>query len=218
MSAAETLVNVLIWAPPVILAITVHEMGHGWMARRLGDPTAERLGRLSPNPLRHLDPIGSILVPGLLYLTKAGFLFGWAKPVPVDWRNFRRPRHDMALVAVAGPGANLLMLLGWVGAFWLALIVGPIVPPLGHLLISMGQAGIIINSVLIALNLLPLPPLDGSRILTALLPLDLAIKYNRLEPYGLIIVVLLMMTGLLGYFVLPLLAVMEGLVRILLPG
>ncbi len=135
----ELLWKILLWAPPVILAVTVHEMGHGWMAKQLGDPTAANLGRLTPNPLKHIDPVGTLLLPALLIVFKAGFIFGWAKPVPVNWQNLRHGRRDMALVALAGPGANMVQMLLWVVVFWAAYaMAGPL---LRQPLISMAQVG-----------------------------------------------------------------------------
>jgi len=192
---------------PLLFAITVHEVAHGWVAKRLGDPTAQRLGRLTLNPVKHIDPVGTILVPALLLvlgsLSGRPFIFGWAKPVPVTWENLRSPKRDMALVAVAGPLANLLMAILWAfvfklgtglpaGADWAA-------TPLRH----MGEFGIIINLVLMVLNLLPLPPLDGSRIAASLLPGPLAWQYGRLEPYGFFILIALLATGVLGMILYP---------------
>lgn len=215
MHALPTLWQVLIWAPPIILAITLHEVGHGWVAKQLGDDTADRMGRLTANPLSHIDPVGSILIPGLLLLTKAGFLFGWAKPVPINWRNLRHPRRDIALVALAGPGANLLMLLGWIAVVWMAAHL-PIGRFLAQSLVTMGEVGIVINSILIAFNLIPLPPLDGSRVMMSLLPPPLAQRYMRLEPYGLVIVVVLLMLGWLSFLVHPVLMLLDRLVTLLL--
>ena len=215
MHALPTLWQVLIWAPPIILAITLHEVGHGWVAKQLGDDTADRMGRLTANPLSHIDPVGSILIPGLLLLTKAGFLFGWAKPVPINWRNLRHPRRDIALVALAGPGANLLMLLGWIAVVWLAAHL-PIGRFTAQSLVTMGEVGIVINSILIAFNLIPLPPLDGSRVMMSLLPPPLAQRYIRLEPYGLLIVVILLMLGWLSFLVHPVLMLLDRLVTLLL--
>ena len=215
MHALPTLWQVLIWAPPIILAITLHEVGHGWVAKQLGDDTADRMGRLTANPLSHIDPVGSILIPGLLLLTKAGFLFGWAKPVPINWRNLRHPRRDIALVALAGPGANLLMLLGWIAVVWMAAHL-PIGRFLAQSLVTMGQVGIVINSILIAFNLIPLPPLDGSRVMMSLLPPPLAQRYIRLEPYGLVIVVVLLMLGWLSFLVHPVLMLLDRLITLLL--
>ncbi|MEW6037656.1 MAG: site-2 protease family protein [Pseudomonadota bacterium] len=186
-----------VWLLPVLFAITLHEVAHGWAASRLGDNTAKSLGRLSLNPLRHIDPVGTILVPGLL-LALGGFIFGWAKPVPVDWGRLRHPRRDMALVAVAGPGANLVMALGWAILLRLAVELPESLDYVALPLGLMGKAGIAINSVLMVLNLLPIPPLDGSRIVSTFLPLRAAIQYGRIEPYGFWILLILIYTNILG--------------------
>ncbi|OGT82992.1 MAG: peptidase [Gammaproteobacteria bacterium RIFCSPLOWO2_02_FULL_61_13] len=187
---------------PVVFAITVHEVAHGWVASRLGDQTARLLGRLTLNPIKHMDPVGTVILP-LLLLVFGGFIFGWAKPVPVDWRNLRRPRRDMALVAVAGPGANLVMLLIW-AMFGRYLIAqqgtwGDAVAPWFYMV----GVGITINIALIVLNLLPLPPLDGSRIVAALLPPRQAAQYNGLERWGILILLGLLATGILNQIMLP---------------
>ncbi|UZR28882.1 site-2 protease family protein [Methylococcus mesophilus] len=186
-----------VWLLPVLFAITLHEVAHGWVASRLGDNTAKSLGRLSLNPLRHIDPVGTILVPGLL-LAFGGFIFGWAKPVPVDWGRLRHPRRDMALVAVAGPGANLIMALGWAILLRLAAELPESLDYVALPLGLMGKAGVAINSVLMVLNLLPIPPLDGSRVVSTLLPLRAAIQYSRIEPYGFWILLILIYTDILG--------------------
>ncbi|QXP83642.1 site-2 protease family protein [Methylococcus sp. Mc7] len=186
-----------VWLLPVLFAITLHEVAHGWAASRLGDNTAKSLGRLSLNPLRHIDLVGTILVPGLL-LAFGGFIFGWAKPVPVDWGRLRHPRRDMALVAVAGPGANLVMALGWAILLRLAMELPESLDYVALPLGLMGKAGIAINSVLMVLNLLPIPPLDGSRVVSTLLPLRAAIQYSRIEPYGFWILLILIYTNILG--------------------
>jgi len=209
--------KLLLWAPPVILAVTLHEMGHGWVAKQLGDPTAADLGRLTLNPLKHIDPFGTLLLPALLIITKAGFIFGWAKPVPVNWRNLKHLRRDMALVALAGPGANVLQALFWVAVVWLGYAAYLGSPLLNRALISMGEVGIISNVALVAFNLIPLPPLDGSRVLTALLPRKMAIYYNKLEPFGLVIVMVLLLLGWMDELVGPLLHIGERLVSPLLP-
>ncbi len=191
--------KIAVWVLPVLLAITVHEVSHGWVARHFGDQTASLLGRLSLNPLRHIDPVGTVLVPGLmLFLT--GFVFGWAKPVPVDARNLRRPRRDMAWVAAAGPFANLCMALGWA---LLAQLGGAIGGWAGQPLVLMAVAGIFINTILMVLNLLPLPPLDGGRVAVGVLPRHLARPLERIEPYGIWILLALLFTGLLGGILWP---------------
>jgi len=186
-----------IWAVPVLLAVTLHEVAHGWTARALGDDTASRLGRLSLNPLKHIDPVGTILVPAVL-LFLGGILFGWAKPVPVVMANMRNPRRDMAIVAVAGPASNFVMALVWGLLFKFAAMQGADVSGVWTGLRLMAQAGIAINLVLMVLNLIPIPPLDGGRVLTGLLPEHLARRVDRLEPFGLMILLLLMFTGVLG--------------------
>jgi Zn-dependent protease len=191
------------WLMPVLLAITVHETAHGWVARSFGDRTAEMLGRLTLNPFKHIDPVGTILVPALMLLLPGGVVFGWAKPVPVDWRNFKHPKTDMAWVAVAGPASNLLMALAWALAARVALAL-PAESPVALPLLLMGVAGILINSILMLLNLLPLPPLDGGRVLTGLLPGRYAYRFSRIEPYGLWILIALLLTGVLGGILYPL--------------
>lgn len=191
-----------VWILPVIFAITVHEVAHGWVAKRLGDPTAERLGRLTLNPIKHIDPIGTILVPGVLLLL-GGFIFGWAKPVPVTWENLRHPRRDMALVAAAGPGVNLLMAILWAGAMKGALMLPPDLSWFATPMAYMGLAGISINVILMVLNLLPVPPLDGGRVAAGLLPGPWAYQLGRLEPYGFFILLALLVTGLLGQLLGP---------------
>jgi len=195
---------------PVLFAITVHEAAHGWAAGNLGDRTAQMLGRVTLNPLKHIDPIGTVLVPLATYFL-TGFLFGWAKPVPVDVRNLRNPRRDMALVALAGPGANLVMAVIWGLAIQLALTLWNISPWLAQPLAYMGAAGVLINVLLMVLNLFPLLPLDGGRVLNALLPRHLAIPFSRLEPYGLILLVILLATGALGSLLGPLVNLTIGL-------
>jgi Zn-dependent protease len=194
--------KIAIWVVPVLLGITVHEVAHGWIARKLGDNTAFMLGRLTLNPLKHVDPMGTILIPGMLLLLQAGFIFGYAKPVPINWKNLRQPKRDMALVAVAGPVANLLMAIGWA----LLLRLGVLLGDNGLALVYMGVAGITINAILMILNLLPLPPLDGGRVLTGLLPGPMAYKFSRIEPYGFFILIGLLVTGVLGMILWPLIS------------
>lgn len=212
----ELIPTLAIWALPVIFAITLHEAAHGYVARHFGDPTAFLAGRISLNPLRHIDPVGTLLVPGAILVMSelmggAPVLFGWAKPVPVDFARLRRPKKDMFWVAAAGPAANLAMALGW--AFLLKL--GAAIPGSQYStpMILMGNAGIQINAVLLFLNLLPIPPLDGGRIAVSLLPHRMAWRFARLEPYGFPILLLLLFSGLLGAVLAPLIAVFSHTLR-----
>lgn len=201
-------------ALPLLFAITVHEVAHGWVARRMGDRTAEMLGRLTLNPIKHIDPVGTILVPAIL-LIAGGFIFGWAKPVPVDPRNMRHPKRDMAIVAAAGPLSNLAMAVIWALIAKLALTMAPILPWVSVPLVMMGKIGLFLNLILMVLNLLPLPPLDGGRVLTGFLPDPLAMKFAQIEPYGMFILVGLMITGYLGKIIAPMVFVMERLLVLL---
>ena len=173
-------------AIPVLFAITIHEVAHGWMARRFGDRTAEMLGRLTLNPLKHIDPLGTVIVPAIA-LMSTGFLFGWAKPVPVAMRNLRNPRRDMMIVAAAGPGSNILMALFWAFFTKLTAMSGLEGMTLQFFL-TMGQIGVLINVILAVFNMLPIPPLDGGRVLSGLLPPRASTRLDALEPYGLFIV------------------------------
>ena len=197
MEELSLIQRVSVWVLPVLFAITVHEVAHGWVARRLGDPTAMMLGRLTLNPLKHIDPFGTVLVPGLLLLSPAPVIFGWARPVPVTWQNLKKPKRDMALVAIAGPLSNLLMGILWALVVKLGVVFHGLAGWLMEPLIFMGVAGIAVNTILLVLNLLPLPPLDGGRVATGLLPGPLAWKFGRIEPYGMLILVALLLTGLL---------------------
>jgi Zn-dependent protease len=194
--------KIAVWAIPVLFAITLHEVAHGWVARKLGDPTAEMLGRLTLNPLKHIDPIGTVLIP-LLLLVLGGFIFGWAKPVPVTPQNLRNPRRDMAIVAAAGPLSNLLMAVFWVLIVKLAFALSANMPQFATPLSYMGIAGVTINLVLMVLNLIPLPPLDGGRVVNGLLPPRLSWQYSRIEPYGFFIILALLATGALSYIISP---------------
>ena len=212
MEAIPLLPRILVMAIPIIFAITVHEFAHGWVASKLGDQTARLLGRLTLNPIKHMDPIGTVALPLFMILT-IGIPFGWAKPVPVDWRNLHNPKKDMAWVAVAGPFANLLMLFAWS----LVLVVNSAagISSYGALLLQqMAIVGIMINAVLIALNLLPLPPLDGSRIVAAFLSPSLSIQYQKLERWGLLILIVLMFTGILGRILQPLVGIILSIVGV----
>ena len=201
MNAIQTLA---ISALPVIFAITLHEAAHGYVARHFGDPTAWQLGRISLNPLRHIDPVGTVLVPAMILLVSSGaLLFGWAKPVPVDFSRLRRPKQDMLWVAAAGPGANFLRALGW--GLLLKLVVSSPDFAYAEALRSMAIVGIQINGVLMMLNLLPLPPLDGGRIAVSLLPANLAWKFAQIERFGLPIMLLLLFTHVLDGILRPLL-------------
>ena len=207
--------KIVVAAVPIIFAITVHEVAHGWVASRLGDPTARDAGRLTLNPVKHIDPLGTVVVP-LVMIVLTPFAFGWAKPVPVDWRNLKQPRRDMALVATAGPGANVVMLLFWTLLLSALFTPGAAVSWQENLLMEMAKVGVIINIVLITLNLLPLPPLDGSRIVTAFLSPAAAQKYNTLERWGLPILIVLIFTGVLGKILHPLIGFMLSIVNTLL--
>ena len=201
--------QIAVYALPVIFAITLHEAAHGYAAKHFGDTTAYMLGRVSLNPLRHIDPIGTVLLP-LVTLALGGILFGWAKPVPVNFGHLRRPKQDMLWVAAAGPAANLFMALFW----GLVMKVGLTMPEssLALPMALMGKAGITINSVLMVLNLLPLPPLDGGRIAVSLLPSRLAYSYARIEPYGMIILIALLFSGVLNFVLWPLVNGSMGLI------
>ena len=205
-------------ALPVIFAITLHEAAHGYAARHFGDPTAWQMGRISLNPLRHVDMVGTVIVPAVILLLSTlggggGMLFGWAKPVPVNFGNLRRPKQDMLWVAAAGPGANLLMALGW--ALVLKLSIGSSAFGYSEALKEMARVGISINGVLMVLNLLPLPPLDGGRIMVSLLPHQAAWKFAQLERWGVPILLGLLFMGWLDMILRPFLRVFNTLIRTL---
>ncbi len=202
--------KIIVCVPPILLAVTLHEVAHGWMAKMYGDRTAEMLGRLSLNPIKHIDPIGTVLLPAFMAIT-TGFIFGWAKPVPVSFNNLRNPKKDMAKVALAGPGANLIMMILWVIFLKIALLLPESMSNLSVPLLYMASVGVYINCILMVLNLLPLPPLDGSRILASFLPGPLAYKFSKIEPYGLIILMALLFLGFLGKVLLPAVNAVMGL-------
>lgn len=189
--------RIVVWFLPVVFAITVHEVAHGWMAKQFGDKTADQLGRITLNPLKHIDLLGTIIIPGLLLLTFTGFIFGWAKPVPVDARQFKNPRQAMAFVALAGPVSNILMAVCWALLARLGVMLHEI-EFIAMPLIYSGVAGISINLVLALINLLPIPPLDGSRVLSGILPHYWAWQFNKLERFGFVILLLLLATDVLG--------------------
>lgn len=200
--------QIIIWALPVLVAVVFHEVAHGWVANRLGDPTAARLGRLTLNPLAHVDLFGTILVPLMLIVASSPFVFGWAKPVPVNYNNLRNPKRDMMWVAAAGPATNLILAAGC-AAVWrlLAPMTGTQSDP-GAIdfvtpVVLMAQAGILINVTLAVFNLLPLPPLDGGRVLAGLLPDSLSSQVAKIEPFGFIILIVLLMTRVLDRIISP---------------
>lgn len=205
--------SALLWIFPVLLAVVLHEVSHGYVASWLGDDTAERMGRLTLNPIPHIDPIGTILLPALLLLSRSPFLFGYAKPVPIGWHNLRNPARDMVYVAAAGPITNLLLAL--VSAILLGLVAGSAAGGLGSAvdgvhrfsvavpLAEMAYRSVLINVVLAVFNLLPIPPLDGGRVAVGLLPPALAEPLARIEPYGFALILLLMITNVLGVLIGP---------------
>ena len=207
----QTLIQtVAIGAIPVLFAITLHEAAHGYVARHFGDMTAFQQGRISLNPIRHIDPVGTILLP-ILTLWLGGILFGWAKPVPVNFAALRRPKQDMLWVALAGPAANLLMALFW--GIWMKVAL---MSPEGYFsepLMDMSQLGVRINVVLMVLNLLPIPPLDGGRIAISLLPHPYAMKLASIERYGMFILIGLAFTPVLGWILMPPIALMITLIN-----
>jgi Zn-dependent protease len=208
----ELIQTVAVYALPVLFAITLHEAAHAYAARYFGDSTAYMQGRMSLNPVRHIDPFGTIVIPILLYVATAGtFLFGYAKPVPIDYGNLRKPKRDMAWVALAGPAANFLMALLWM-IFALLLAGAGIEEPF---FLRMAQAGVLTNLVMFAFNLFPIPPLDGGRILTSLLPNRYAYQFARIEPYGFFIVMALVMLKVLYFWMLPVMSVAHVALRLI---
>lgn len=205
--------KIFIWLIPLVFAITIHEAAHGWVAYKCGDPTAKMLGRITLNPIKHIDIWGTIIIPIILLLLSGGrFTFGYAKPVPVDWRNLKHPRRDMALVAFAGPLSNLIMALIWAliakGGYGLAASSVWV----AQIIFAIGMSGILINLVIGVLNLLPIPPLDGSRVVTSFLSAKAAAWYNSIEQYGFFILIALIATGILGKIMFPIIDVLYGMI------
>ncbi len=214
MDISNLIQTVLIYALPVLFAITVHEAAHGYAARYFGDNTAYALGRITLNPVKHIDPIGTIAMPLMLYFATSGaFLFGYAKPVPVRFGNLRNPKRDMIWVALAGPGVNLIQAVIWGVLFYL--IIGSGMQE--RFFIEMCKAGMLVNVVMFVFNLFPLPPLDGGRILVGLLPYRQAELVSRVEPYGFFIVMGLVIAGVLGtVWMRPLMGLTYGFIELLL--
>ncbi len=188
---------------PVLFAITLHEVAHGWVALLLGDPTAKMLGRLTLNPLRHVDPFGTVLLP-IIFILTLGFAIGYAKPVPITEENLRNPKRDMAWVALAGPASNLLMAIFWMVIGSLGITFLDSGWEGARFLVYSGAIGAFVNILLMVLNLLPIPPLDGSRVVSRFLPAPMAWRYNQLEPYGLLIVLVLILTDVWASVFMPL--------------
>jgi Zn-dependent protease len=214
MDIANLIQTVALYALPVLFAITIHEAAHGYAARHFGDNTAYMLGRITLNPIKHIDPVGTILMPLLLYFATSGaFLFGYAKPVPVRFGNLRKPKQHMVWVALAGPGANFAQALLW-GALLYILRGSGVTEPF---FLKMAQGGILVNLVMFAFNLFPLPPLDGGRILVGLLPYRQAEMVSRIEPWGFFIVMALVISGVVGNLWLrPLMTLTSGAIEVLL--
>ncbi len=187
---------------PILFAITLHEVAHGWVASQFGDQTARLSGRLTLNPMKHIDLVGTIIVP-MVMLVFSNFIFGWAKPVPVDARNMRNPRWNMAVVAAAGPLSNFAMALLWAVIAKVGIICVDTSPQIGVFLVYSGEVGVTVNIVLMVLNFLPLPPLDGSRVVASLLRGRLAWQFAQLEQFSFLIIILLIMTGVLSYIIGP---------------
>jgi len=208
LAALGTVQKIAVSALPIIFAITVHEAAHGYIARYFGDMTAQEQGRITLNPLRHIDPVGTILVPAVT-LVLGGILFGWAKPVPVNFSRLRSPKKDMLWVAAAGPASNLVMAIFWVLVIKFSMVVQS---GFSEALAYMGAVGIMINLVLMVLNLIPLPPLDGGRIAVSLLPNRLAFQYAKVERYGFFILIALLFTGILSKIMNPFIVILLAII------
>jgi Zn-dependent protease len=203
MDFHNALIQILVYALPVIFAITLHEAAHGYVAKHFGDSTAYMLGRVTLNPVKHIDPLGTVVIP-IATMLAGGFLFGWAKPVPVNFHNLRSPKRDSLWVAFAGPFANMVQVIIW--AIVAKVLIATVAPTglVGPFWLAVAEAGISLNIMFALLNLLPILPLDGGRILTSLLPNKLSYSYSRTEPYGLFILLALVLTGALSYVLGPL--------------
>jgi Zn-dependent protease len=206
----ELIRNLAVYALPVLFAITLHEAAHAYAAKHFGDTTAYAAGRMSLNPMSHIDPFGTVIIPVLLYLT-TGFVFGYARPVPIDFSRLRNPKRDMAWVALAGPAANFIMALLWT-ILGIVLDASQVSEPFWH---KMAYAGLITNLLFFAFNLIPIPPLDGGRVAVSLLPNRLAYKYARLEPYGFFIVLALIFLKVLNFWVVPVVMAGQGLLSLI---
>lgn len=204
--------TITVYAIPVVFAITLHEAAHGYVAKHFGDATAFLQGRVTLNPLKHVDPIGTILIPLVLALLPFGFVFGYAKPVPVSFENLRNPKRDMIWVALAGPAANFVQAL-----LWLAIGIGTALAGVDEpFLTKMVQAGVLVNCVVFAFNLVPVPPLDGGRVVMGLLPTRAAIAYGRIEPYGFFVVMALVATGVLNVWMGPVVGALQSFLLLLM--
>lgn len=205
--------KICIWALPILFAITVHEAAHGWVAHKFGDHTAKIMGRLTLNPIKHIDLLGTVILP-IAMLSLGGFIFGWAKPVPISARNFKNPRHALALVALAGPISNLFMAVCWALiaklGMWLMSISDSALP-----VVLMGKAGIAINLFIGLLNLIPIPPLDGGRLISNLIPPRAAYYYDKIEPMGFLILLALIWTGVISAFIGPLFSLLNQLLSVI---